>query len=385
MKILYYDWNENSSDDMIETLTYLGHYVKSVHIDIIDYNEDASFCYELEKELKKEGFGLIFSFDFFPVISRVAMKLEIPYISWIYDMPHITLYSPEVKNEVNHIFIFDYDLYLKLMEKGYSSHLYYMPLGVNVNRLKDMLGKPPALLGETFEVSFVGSLYEGCLYNKINYMPEYLKGYFDGVINAQSQIYGANIFDRSITPDILNELEKWVKLEIPRNYDVKSKELFIDMINQKCTSMERIGLLTAVAAKYPLTLFTGSNPGLIPNAGNGGTVTYDRDMPGVFRTSKININITLRSITSGIPLRALDIMGAGGFLLSNWQPELAENFTDGRDLVLFESTEDMLKKIDYYLKHDSERNMIACNGYERVEKYFSYEVQVKKILSEVFS
>ena len=70
--------------------------------------------------------------------------------------------------------------------------------------------------------------------------------------------------------------------------------------------------------------------------------------------------------------------------MSNWQSELAEYFEDGKDLVLFESKEDMLAKTDYYLKHDTERNMIACSGYHKVEKYFSYEVQVKKILSQVF-
>lgn len=384
MKILYYNWNENSADDMIETLVLLGHQVKNIHIDIIDYNEDSSFCCALEDELKKESYDLIFTFDFFPLISRTALKFQIPYISWIYDMPHTTLCSPEVKNEVNHIFIFDYNLYIKLKEKGYSSHFYHLSLGVNVNRLKAIIGEPPALMGQAFEVSFVGNLYESCLYNKIKFLPEYLKGYFDGIINSQAQIYGANIIDRLITPDILMELEKWVNLEIPSNYDITSKEMFTDMINEKCTSMERIELLTALAKNHHFTLFTGSNSKLIPNAGNGGIVSYNKDMPCVFRTSKININITLRSITSGIPLRALDIMGAGGFLMSNWQSELAEYFEDGKDLVLFESKEDMLAKTDYYLKHDTERNMIACNGYHKVEKYFSYEVQVKKILSQVF-
>ena len=35
-------------------------------------------------------------------------------------------------------------------------------------------------------------------------------------------------------------------------------------------------------------------------------------MPEVFRKSKINLNITLRSIISGISLRVYDILGAGG-------------------------------------------------------------------------
>ena len=38
----------------------------------------------------------------------------------------------------------------------------------------------------------------------------------------------------------------------------------------------------------------------------------------MFANSKVNLNITLRNIKTGIPLRALDIMGAGGFLLTNY-------------------------------------------------------------------
>ena len=59
-------------------------------------------------------------------------------------------------------------------------------------------------------------------------------------------------------------------------------------------------------------------------------------MPYVFRNSRINLNITLRSIKSGIPLRCMDIYGAGGFLLSNYQ-------TDLFDVIV---TDDRLVKID---------------------------------------
>lgn len=54
---------------------------------------------------------------------------------------------------------------------------------------------------------------------------------------------------------------------------------------------------------------------------NKGPIDYYNEMPYVFNNSRINLNITLRSIKSGIPLRAMDICGAGGFLLSNYQAD----------------------------------------------------------------
>ena len=107
-------------------------------------------------------------------------------------------------------------------------------------------------------------------------------------------------------------------------------------------------------------------------------------MPEVFATSKININISLRSILTGIPLRVIDILGAGGFCLTNYQVELSEYFENGRELVWFESPEDLIDKTEYYLSHDDEREQIAANGLEAAKRLFSYDVLLPKVLSQVF-
>ena len=107
---------------------------------------------------------------------------------------------------------------------------------------------------------------------------------------------------------------------------------------------------------------------------------YVSQMPVVFRNSKINLNMSLRSIQSGIPLRALDIMGAGGFLLSNYQPELAEYFEDGKELALYGNAQELMDKAAYYLAHEEERQQVAAAGLHKVRELFSYEVRVKQML-----
>ena len=103
-------------------------------------------------------------------------------------------------------------------------------------------------------------------------------------------------------------------------------------------------------------------------------------MPLVFKQSRINLNIALRGIKSGIPLRAYDIMGAGGFLLSNFQADFLEYFIPGEDFVYYESKEDLLKKVDYYLAHEEERKAIARNGYDRVSAGHTYRHRVREML-----
>ena len=67
--------------------------------------------------------------------------------------------------------------------------------------------------------------------------------------------------------------------------------------------------------------------------------------------------------------------------MSNYQPGLAEEFEDGREMVLFESREDLLEKTAYYLEHEEERREIALRGWEKVQQRFTYEIQLRKMLA----
>lgn len=382
MKIFYYTWHENSEKDISEALLRLGHSVVKCHIPLKDYENDEGFTENLERLFKEKGCDIFFSFDFFPIIAKAAEKLKKRYIAWIYDMPHLTLYSPSVKSEYVSLFLFDKIQYQQIKQIK-PTNIFHLPLPVNTVRLNKQLGNLTKEVTYEGDVSFVGSLYENNMYRQIKYLPDYLRGYIDGIVQAQQKIYGYNMIEDVLTDEVVTELEKYVKMNIDSSYYINSEKLYADMINAEITCRERIGMLTKVADKYKVCLYTGSNPQLVPQAMDKGIVSYDIQMPRVFRNSKININITLRSIISGIPLRAIDIMGAGGFLLSNYQPELAEYFVDGEEMVLFESEEDMLAKVDYYLKHDDERKNIAYNGWKKVQEQFSYEELLKEIFARV--
>lgn len=89
----------------------------------------------------------------------------------------------------------------------------------------------------------------------------------------------------------------------------------------------------------------------------------------------------MRGIKSGIPLRAFDIMGAGGFLISNYQPELLDYFVPGKDFVCYESKRDLLEKVEYYLSHDEERKAIARNGHEKVAARHTYRHRIREMFA----
>lgn len=79
-------------------------------------------------------------------------------------------------------------------------------------------------------------------------------------------------------------------------------------------------------------------------------------------------------------LRLFEIMCAGGFVIANYQTEILEYFTLGKDVAVYESIPDLLEKIDYYLAHDDKRMEIAANGQKKVLEHHSYDIRVKQML-----
>lgn len=202
------------------------------------------------------------------------------------------------------------------------------------------------------DVSFVGSLYsEKNSYDDIaDKLPAYMRGYVEGLCSAQKNVYGYNFIEDALTDEWVSDFVSTVGFDpLPADYETDLKGIIADTyLNCRCTELERKHTLDAVSRHFHVDLYTQSDSSMLPRVKNRGIADSERVMPKIFKCSKINLNITLRSIKSGVPQRALDIMGCGGFLMSNYQPELAEYFIPGEDLVLYDSVDDLIQKIDYY-------------------------------------
>lgn len=147
--------------------------------------------------------------------------------------------------------------------------------------------------------------------------------------------------------------------------------------------MERITILNYLSQYYKVDFYTNSTSKFLNNVNLHTGVDYYTVMNKIFYLSKINLNITLPSIESGIPQRVLDIMGSGGFVLTNYQPEIEEVFEIGKDIEVFHTLEELYEKCSYYLTHEKERLTIAMNGYIKIRNNFSYNRLLKKIISTV--
>lgn len=88
MKILFIQWGVFGTMDMEEAFMAEGHMVVRFPF---SKDQDVVYNFEVEKELTsvlhKEVPDVVFSFDFFLVISAVCEKEDIRYISWVFDDP----------------------------------------------------------------------------------------------------------------------------------------------------------------------------------------------------------------------------------------------------------------------------------------------------------
>ena len=133
-------------------------------------------------------------------------------------------------------------------------------------------------------------------------------------------------------------------------------------------------VLTKLSRISQVKVWTYNKEEVIGNCINCGKADYYKDMPYVIANSKINMNISLRSIKNGIPLRCMDVLGMGGFLLTNFQSDFFKHFVPGEEFVFYADEEDMLDKVEYYLSHERERKMIAEAGFEKVKKNHNFDV-----------
>lgn len=387
MNVLFIDWGCFGKADAVFTLEQMGYTLTMFrHKDFqerisTDYNE------AFKDIITGKNFLFCFSFNFYPVVAENCKNYHIPYISIIYDSPYVSLYSYTLIYPTNYVFIFDKQEYLKLHNMGITT-VYHTTLPVNASIIDLLSQKDFDRKKLTCDVSFVGSLYNED-HNFIDHLAnvnDYTKGYLDAVMETQLKVYGYNFLEEVLSSDIiLNELQR-VSPYCNDKYGIETPEYIYAnyYLGRKITSMERQRLLTAIAEKFPIKLFTLNKNAVLPNVQNMGPADYYSEMPYIFANSKINLNITLKSIQTGIPLRAMDILGAGGFLLTNYQSEFLDHFIPEEDFVYYADTNDLLAKIEYYLSHDKERKEIAQNGHYKVLKNHSFEQCFQSIFSIVF-
>ncbi len=382
MKLLFLDTPSFGKPDMISAFENIGFEVSVFFHEKLREYLCPEFDNYFDDLVKSDTYQFVFSFNYYPAVSNGCNRNGLKYLAFVYDNPLLSLYSYTLINPCNYVFLFDKNCYVSFAREGIET-VYYLPLCANTKRLSQMTLPPEKREIVSSDVSFVGALYneEHNFFDRMKNLDMYTRGYLDAIIQAQLKINGYFFIEELLTPDVLKAMKSSLEYTTIRGGTESDAYVYANyFIARKITSMERPELLSKVSERFQTKLYTHNPTPELPHIQNMGTVDYYNVMPHIFKNSKINLNITLRSIQSGMPLRAWDIMGAGGFLLSNYQADFLDFFVPGEDFDYFDGSEDLLSKIEYYLSHDKERKEIAQNGYRKVAEAHTYHHRVISML-----
>lgn len=395
MKILFYRYDSIYEPSVIEAFENFGIEIDEITLEVnnkrISVEEKVNFVASkiLNAREEKNPYLFVFSINFYPEISAICEKLDIIYVCWSVDSPVLELFSREITNPHNRIFLFDQKQYERF-GKYNPNGIFHLPLASNVEKMDEVIKSINTEDIKRFssDISFVGSLYsEKNDFKNLKGLDEYTKGYLNGLIEAQLLVHGVNFVEESLTDQIVRNM-KGSDLVFNNDGLVESIDKYTaahKFIGYELAERERRRTLNALAEKFNVDLYTLSDTSELINVNAKGQARTFTEMPKIFNLSKINLNITMRPIQAGIPLRVFDIISSGGFCMTNFQSELLDLFEIGNDLEAYTSIEELIDKCEYYLTHEDERKRIALNGYNKAKEIHNIKNRMMHIIKTISS
>ncbi|MCM1568374.1 MAG: glycosyltransferase [Roseburia sp.] len=373
MKILFYRYGSICEPDLIEAFRSLGLEVMEETAEITDKGlTSAERVRLLQASLEEAKPLFVFSINFYPVIAEICHIYKILYLCWTVDSPVPELFSSALSYDTNRIFLFDRAQYTRFAPYN-PNNIFHLPLYSSVNRFDKVLQtiSPGERQAYGKDISFIGSLYseKNPLKELFPRLPAHTRGYIQALINASLKIYGYHFIEDTLTDELVNTLKNRATDFYTPGEAVANPDKYIaahSYIGMQLAETERIQTLNTLAEYFSVDLYTYSDTSPLRNVNVHGGIASLTEMPKLFHLSKINLNMTIRPIQEGLPLRIFDILGCGGFLMTNYQGELNDYFEIGTDLEAYSGLEELVDKCAYYLEHETLRQKIAQNGYEKV-------------------
>ena len=385
MKILYV-YGSVTLTDIVETLRKLNY-------DVMEYPKEQLSTSTMEEEeinevvdfIKEHEITHLMSIHLIYNIAVAAYWAGIKYVPVIWDAPYLKPYT--VMGTLDNIWYSVFDkIDAERMRKGGCPHVLYQPLSVNKDNILKWTRESLTKVKYVNDISFIASLYEKNDYDRcINMIPENMQAYFRSIFEEAvfkwdgiNRVYGKTgkeILDyiRLVSPDF--KLANTFEIEDVRYFEVA-------YLIRKLANIERVCVLNLLAEEHDVHLYTYSevDQSQLPGVHISPPVVTGEATAIIYAGSKINLNISLKGIEGGTPQRIMDIMGAGGFVMSNYCEETAELFEEDKEIVMFRTPEELLEKVDYYLSHDREREQIAKAGHRKVMESYTYEKKVRQLL-----
>ncbi len=113
---------------------------------------------------------------------------------------------------------------------------------------------------------------------------------------------------------------------------------------------------------------------------NSPSVHYAEGLPDLYRSSKINLNLTSIQMPTAVNQRVFDCPAAGGFLLTDAQADLETLFDAPNETARFTGFDEARDLIRYYNTHETERLAITRRARARIMAEHTYEHRLRSVV-----
>lgn len=318
------------------------------------------------------------------VLMDLINKLELPFISWFVDNPHLILYSYEgLTSPFLHIFTWDLDNVPSLKSRGFSN-VYYLPLGTDAARFHPNNRKKLLSPSWKSNVSFVGNSMIDKVQKRLDACSLPQKFYSDFFALAKNFIRSPKrIAEKYILEDGKMNFPELIG-HYQEVFDTEEKLAFETGMTWEATRVYRLDCVKQILDFNPLLVGDNGWNVFLQNEKRPWRwhkpINYYDKLPYFYPHSTINFNCTSMQMKGASNQRILDVPAVGAFVLTDYREQMENMFDIGEEIICYKAKEEIPELIKYYLSHDTEREQIIHKGRERVLKCHTWTHRMDEII-----
>lgn len=295
--------------------------------------------------------------------------MGIPVVLLFYDNPFYEVSVEELQRfksrpDLYHFFVFDTEYIDMLQEFGVKAHHLMLALDEDVFSEDKQFSTHPQY---EYDVSFVGELAE---------IPSYENQQNEETREVMKLMYKYRKESTSASlRNILSQHYPTVPIEFSDYVALSS------LLHQESAHF-RWWMLSELK-NIDIHVFGGDSS--LSNILSHGRVDYLKELPEVYRKTKVNLNINSLQLENSINNRIFDVAGVGGFVLSDDKEDLYRIDSAVAKEIAYSSPAELRKKIDFFLNDENSRLAIAKTLHEKVLENHTYTHRAQKVLETVMA
>lgn len=377
-------------DGYTKAFRLLGHEVLSIDMSVFDRQYDKRVRVELAKVMYKavKDFRPHFAV-FYATLGCVSLatdnnnhlleKMGIPYVSLFYDNPFIYFQHLDsgilesMKNSSIYMAFSSDTFYLDALKKFGFSNLGYLPLATDPDIFYEIDKNHPELTAFRCDISFVGSIDESPSELRRKRREKWKK--YPALNKKIDEITDPN---RTLTS--VKVIEELSHFENQMPWHIYA--LFCRAVYREADTFLRLAMVKTID-NYRVDVYGGEGWRYLDdsNVRYRGRIDYRKELPLLYNSSLINLNITSPQLRRAINQRIYDVSACGGFVLTDYRTDLEELFGD--TVIYYKDRKELRQKVDYYLRHEDERVALAKEAKQKVLKKHTWLHRAKVLIEGV--